>query len=294
MRIKPSFFVLGLLCATQINFALPQVGDADDILSSTAQSSNDSSSYLSSTGPVATPDLSSNTSQKNNSINDDLLTKLNALEDEVQTLQGRVDELQHALKQSQTEQAQQFLILNKKLAEAPPAPKVAVAATTLTTQTKTTSAVSAKTTTAVVSKAASSSPKAVAAPPPEPPLSADAQEKATYDAAYSLVTAKAYTDAIEAFTSYLSIYPQGKFSANANYWLGELNASQQAYPEAMKYLQVVVDKYPESNKVPDALLKLGIINKRLGNDEKAQTWFNQLLKQYPTSNSAKSAKEYMN
>ena len=286
MKIKPSFLlVLSTLCAAHLcfiqgAFALPQVVDAGDDLSS---GNNSSSGYLSST-PVQPPEVTPPVAQKsagiNTGINDDLLTKISTLEQEVQTLQGRVDELQHQLKQSQTEQALLIAQLSKKISETPAPVAVApVVAKTVASKAPPVAKAPAAVV-PVVAKAAS-------------PTTPEAQEKATYDAAYSLVTAKAYADAIEAFTGYLSIYPEGKYAAQANYWLGELNASQQLYPAAIKYLEIVVNQYPKSSKVPDAMLKLGIINKRLGNDAKAQTWFARVMKEYPQSSSAQSAKEYI-
>lgn len=274
MRIKPRIVGVMALCAAQLAlmqaaFALPQVEDAGDSLASESNNSG----YLSS-APVAAPEVPQNIAQKDTSLSDDLLTKINTMEQELQSLQGHVDELEHALKQSQTESAQQFLILNKKLAEVP-APK-SVAAVPV----KATVAPAVATPVAVVAKTA-------------PAATPEAQEKATYDAAYSLVSAKAYADAIEAFKGYLTIYPDGKYAPQANYWLGELNASQQLYPAAIKYLEIVVNQYPKSSKAPDAMLKLGIINKRLGDDPKAQKWFARVMKEYPQSTSAQSAKEYI-
>jgi tol-pal system protein YbgF len=263
MKSKLSLLALMTVCVTQVGFALPQVADAEE--------SSSSAGYLASAGPIATPEVSTNTTPQNPNINDDLLTRFHALEQNVQTLQGQVDELQHALKQSQTEAAQQFLILNKKLVATPTPAPVKAAATPV-----------------AASIIPTKMPIAAVAP-----LTSDAQEKATYDAAYGLVSAKAYADAIEAFTSYLTIYPDGKYASNANYWLGELNANQQAYPAALQYLQMVVDKYPQSTKAPDALLKIGIVNKRLGNDAKSQAAFKQLIQKYPQSSAVKSAKEYI-
>lgn len=277
MRIKSSFSALILICGVQFGFALPQVEDAGDSLPASSPSQNSSSNgYLASTGPIAsTVGASTNTLPKA-TINDELLTRLRALEQQVQELQGRVDELQHALKQHQSEQAQEFLILNKKLAELPKSSTATVQASAPVKNTSTTVVAAPK-------KSADSSV----------PLAPDAQEKATYDAAYGLVSAKAYSDAIEAFEGYLSIYPSGKYTANAYYWLAELQANQQAYPSALKNLQIIVDNYPQSPKAADALLKLGMINQRMGDAAKAKQWFERLVKEYPDSKSARSAKQYI-
>lgn len=272
MKIKLVTLILSTFCAAQGVFALPQVEDAGDVL----PSGNNSSGYLSST-PVQAPEITPPATQNasaNDNINDDVLAKIRALEDEVQSLKGQVDELQHSLQQSQKEQAVLLDALSKKVSAmsvpAPVAPPVA----------KAPPVASVPAPVPVVAKAAT-------------PTTPEAQEKATYDAAYSLVSARAYSDAIDAYTGYLNIYSDGKYAPQANYWLGELNASQQAYPEAIKYLEVVVKQYPKSSKAPDAMLKLGIINKRLGNDAKAQSWFARVTKEYPESTAAQSAKEYI-
>lgn len=281
MRIKSIVIAVLALGAAQFTFALPPASDAGDALQPPVVQASNSAGYLSST-PVVAPEVTQSVAPKSSSINDDLLTKMNAMEQEVQTLQGRVDELQHELKRSTEENALVIAELRKKISEtpAPVAPAVSKTAVSSVPAAKTSSA-------AVVAVPISAKAAPVAATTPE------AQEKATYDAAYSLVSAKAYPDAIEAFTGYLTIYPDGKYVPQANYWLGELNASQQLYPTAIQYLEVVVKQYPKSTKAPDAMLKLGIINKRLGNDAKAQTWFARLMKEYPQSPSAQSAKEYL-
>lgn len=288
--------VLILCCLSQVSlcFALPQVEDAGEILPSSDQGTANSG-YLSSSGPITSPEVTQTLSKKESNINDDLLARLRSLEEQVQQLQGHVDELEHSLKQSQSESAQQFLMLNDKLGK-------------LTTLSKSSSQTQTQTLTAPSKKEekidlSSSSVKSDAplASPSQPlvkekaqtEVSVDAQEKATYDAAYGLVSAKAYPDAIEAFEGYLMIYPHGKYVANANYWLGELNANQESYTKALKFLKIVVDQYPDSPKASDALLKLGVINKRLGNDEKAKQYFNQVIKDYPQSVAAKAAHDYL-
>lgn len=286
MQIKS--FALAIIvscCAAQPGliqgaFALPHVEDIGEALPSSQTTSTTNNALNTLTTSPVVPDQ--NTAPKATSINEDLLEKIHALEQTIPEMQGKIDELQHELKRTQEEDAKQFIVLNQKLADmtaakATPAPVSAP--------------VVAKTVTPVLAPVQATDKSAVVVT--KTANSADDQEKKTYDAAYSLITAKAYTDAIEAFTEYLSIFPEGKYAANANYWLGELNANQQKYPDAIKYLEVVVDHYPQSSKASDAMLKLGIINKLLGNDDKAQSWFNKLVQKYPQSKSAQSAKQYI-
>ena len=199
------------------------------------------------------------------------------LEQEIQLLRGTVDELEHKLKILQVQQKQGAQELNKNV-QAVKGSSVASAED------------SAEDNIALEAEAEPSSNAVVV----NPNLTAEEQEKNTYDAAFSLVRAHAYDDAISAFQGYQKIFGgQGKYAANSYYWLGELYAHQQQYDKAQAALLTVVNNYPASNKAADGMLKLGIIEQRQGNQEKANAWLEKVIKNYPDSSSAKLAKNYL-
>ena len=75
-----------------------------------------------------------------------------------------------------------------------------------------------------------------------------------YRGAYSLVRGQQFDQAVDAFNQFLSRYPDGKYAANAHYWLGELylvidppdlEASRQSF-------SLLLDRYPDNPKAPDA------------------------------------------
>lgn len=143
--------------------------------------------------------------------------------------------------------------------------------------------------------AGTSSSQAPAAPlAVNPNLTPKEQEKRTYDAAFSLVQAHAYDDAIAAFQGYQKIFgDNGRYAANSYYWLGELYAHQQKYDQAKAALLKIVNNYPDSNKTADAMLKLGIIEQKQGDQEKANEWLIKVVKGYPNTSTARLAKNYL-
>lgn len=275
-----------ILCgAAQIGFALPPTSDIGEPLSNTANNTL-TTTPVTQNQPLELPSQPMITSGTA-SLSADILDKMTSLENQVAQLQNQVDVLQHDLQKTQDQLSKTQEQLDKKIAQmvavpVAPAPVVAKAITP------------AKATNTTTSITTSSTPTATKTTSPATPVTPEAQEKNTYEAAYSLISAHAYDDASEALSAYLKIYGKdGRYAANASYWLCELNANEQKYPEAVTCFEALIAQYPQSNKVPDALLKLGMVNKRMGDDAKAQSWFNQLIKQYPQSASAQAAKEYV-
>lgn len=115
------------------------------------------------------------------------------------------------------------------------------------------------------------------------------EAKRAYDAALSMVKAKQYDKALEAFSGFLVRYPDHPNADNALYWRGECFYGKGDYARAAEQFEGVIARFPYGNKVPDALLKLGLCQKRLGADAKAHQTFSQLQTQYPKSDAARQA-----
>lgn len=248
------------LLAPQLCVALPTVVDANNAW--TADQAQQQATF------AVSPNQSLDTAQRlviveqslNNINQMDLPGQIQRLQQDVQQLQGQVDELQRQL----------------TIKQAAP------------------TAVSAPVVTQKPSPVVPSVPTAATSAAVNPDLSPQDQAQRTYDAAFSLVRAGSYADAINAFNSFLQIYgDDNDYSVNAYYWLGELHAYQHEYSQANDALNRVVTQYPKSNKVPDAMLKLGIVNQKLGDQTKANEWFTQLIAHYPDSNAARMAKSYL-
>lgn len=202
------------------------------------------------------------------SLTDDLLKKINALEQQVQELQGQVEVLKHDWRQRQS---------------TPPAAQTPARTITPLTPSMPVTAVTPALPLPIATQVTRT---AIITP--------EVQEKNTYEGAYRFISAHAYADAREALSEYLKIYGKtGQYAAHAQYWLCELMANEPNYTEALTCFSTWMTNYPQASKMPDVLLKLGIINQRLGNDAAAQLWFTRLQHDFPQSTSAQAVQEYV-
>lgn len=118
-----------------------------------------------------------------------------------------------------------------------------------------------------------------------------------YRGAYSLVRGQQFDKAVDAFQQFLRNYPDGKYAANAHYWLGELylvidppdlEASRQAFT-------LLLNQYPDNPKAPDAMYKLGKVQFLKGNREKSKEYLERVISKYGNTNSSavKLARDFL-
>ncbi len=119
----------------------------------------------------------------------------------------------------------------------------------------------------------------MASPPHAHPL--DPEAKRAYDAAYSLVSARRFEEALDALAAFLVKWPDHPYANNAMYWRGECYFARADYQRAAEQFDGVLRRYPAGNKAPDALLKLGMSQQKLGNATKAKESFERLVQQFP-------------
>jgi len=122
-------------------------------------------------------------------------------------------------------------------------------------------------------------------------------DKDPYQFAYQLVQTKRYPEAIVAFQSYITRFPDGVDAANAHYWLGELymvewqsdKARVASLDSAIQSFLNVTSHFPDHQKASDSLLKLGIIEVEKHNFKAAKQYFTDLKTRYPSSTAARIA-----
>lgn len=117
-----------------------------------------------------------------------------------------------------------------------------------------------------------------------------ADEQISYLAAYDLVKSKRYDDAIKAMQNFIVLYPQGGYTANAQYWLGELYMTKNQYDQAIEHFEMVTEKFPTSSKAADSLLKVGFALAASGKNDEARLKLQQVVKNYPDTQTATKAK----
>jgi tol-pal system protein YbgF len=129
------------------------------------------------------------------------------------------------------------------------------------------------------------------------PIQELAGESDAYRSAYSLVRSQEFKGAVDAFTLFLQYFPQGKYAANAHYWLGELYLVIQP-PElesSRRQFTLLLQQYPENGKIPDALYKLGKVYFDKGNREKGREYFDRVIREFGDTNSSavKLARDFL-
>ena len=192
-----------------------------------------------------------------------LFYQIQQLQQEVMRLNGKVEEQAHELRVLKDQSLQRYMDLDKRLSGGA----------------------------AVTSPAAgsgSSAAPAPAAPSSGSKASGQPGEAEAYRAAFALVNGQQFDSAVKAFQQFLRDYPDGKYAANAHYWLGELylvveprdlEASRQSFT-------LLLSQYPDTNKAPDAMYKLGKVYFDKGNREKAREYMDRVVNEYGSSNSS--------
>lgn len=112
------------------------------------------------------------------------------------------------------------------------------------------------------------------------------EPKDQYIHAFGLLQAKRFAEAEQAFTAFLELHPEHELAGNAQYWLGESHYVRQDYEAAASAFLTGYQKYRTSTKAPDNLLKLGITLVVLDQKQDACAVFNELTDRYPTAASS--------
>ena len=93
------------------------------------------------------------------------------------------------------------------------------------------------------------------------------------------------------FQELIAQYPKSEHADNAQFWIGEIYYREKWYEKAILEYQKVIEKYPDGNKVPASLLKQGFAFSNLGDKSNSRLILEELIKKYPKSNEAKIAKD---
>ncbi|HEY0685039.1 MAG TPA: tol-pal system protein YbgF [Steroidobacter sp.] len=189
----------------------------------------------------------------------ELSQRIETAQNEARMLRGQLDEVQHALNQSQTQQREMYADVDRRLSALEGNPGAA----------------------------ASNGVPPASGGLPIP----SGDDRANYQAAFDLLKDAKYPEAINAFKQYLTTFPNGPLADNAQYWLGEAHYVTKQYPDALRDFRTVVEKYPESRKIPDALLKIGYCNYELKNWGEARSALSQVVQRFGDTTAARLASQ---
>lgn len=235
-----SLIAAGLLFAAQVSEAQVRV------VESTTQSQG--------SGLVSQPVLDS-------AIENDVYSQIRALQDEISTLRGMLEEQSYELKQLKQLQIDSYMDIDRRLSGVS---GNSPAVTSTQTPTTSSSAPSEPVSQSVSSNLTTSTSAAV------PAAVNSADESELYSVAYDLLQQRQFEQAAIAFKAHLTNFPSGKYASNSYYWLGKISMQQRDYEDAKNWFSDLIATFPNSQKVPDAQLDLGRVYFFLGDKAKSQ------------------------
>ena len=200
-----------------------------------------------------------------------LFYEMQLLQNEVMKLRGELEQLGHRLDEVARRQSAQYLDMDRRLQGLGAAPLTSLPADTSA------ESVDTGTTDSVATS-----------PVPAKP----ATEEDAYRQAFALIEERKFEQAVGAYDQFLIDYPNGEFTPNAFYWLGELHLRLEDLEKSRQSFVQVLTLFPENRKVPDALYKLGVVYDRLGDHETAGRHLQQLIADHPGTTATQLAIEY--
>lgn len=201
-----------------------------------------------------------------------LLDQIDQLQQEVQLLRGKVEELGHNFDRMQNSQRDRYIDLDRRITE-------------LSSQAIGVASSSAGTVASAKSDGAATKKLDVQ----------DMDERKLYNTAQDFVQNRQFDQAIRAFNKLLEQYPNSQYIPNGHYWLGEVYMAlpQPRLQEAKAHFLTILESYPDHPKVPATLYKLGKASDLMGDKQQAIKYLKKVVEQYPSSSSAGLARQYI-
>lgn len=238
-------------------------------------------------GPALAKDDQERDTGSNMSSNAKLLDKILSLQQEIQELRGQLEVQAHDLKLLQQQQVSFYKDLDSRLSSGSSIKPI---------QSKPTLELGAdpgSKSHLITGNPVNTVSKPVQPVVTRPVLAASkinpADEQISYMAAYELVKNKRYDDALNAMNIFVQKYPKGGYTANAEYWLGELYLVKKDYENAILHFDVVLHQFPSSSKTAACLLKSGYAYTAKGNQNEAKKRFQEVISNYPDTPTAQLA-----
>jgi tol-pal system protein YbgF len=237
------------------------------------------------------------TSSRVNEVQADLTARVNEAEQEVNRLQGTLEETEYELQQVQSRLDRLMAVLYEEFnltmpsdmggRAGPQGPSVTIG--TPGTQ-------------------MDEPAPGLAEPPPlpertQPPADAQTQPAASeqppatpttpvdfYRQAQQSFLDENFEQALAQYGQFVQRYPNSDFTADAQYWLAESHRRLENYPEAIGEYRKLREQYPTSPKVPFALYNQAVCHLRLRQSAQAIELLQTLVDDYPMTSATEMAK----
>ena len=101
-----------------------------------------------------------------------------------------------------------------------------------------------------------------------------------------LIENSRYSEAAENLRLLILSFPQGEYTNEAYFYLGDIYFQQQMYQDSIETFNSLLNNFPENNKTPESIFKLGLNFLRLEDELAAISNFNNVIQNYPESSAA--------
>ncbi len=184
-----------------------------------------------------------------------LFQRIQVLEREYISLQGRIEELEHLYQEERHTNRRRFLDMDRRLREqmgSQLAPEDILTEADLNT------------------------------------------EIGLYRRAMAFVDAEDYQEALALFQQLVDLYPNGQKVPDAMYWLAEIyrNIEPINLEKSRQFFVQMVTLYSDHARIPEALAKLGMIYHSLGNETRALEYLDRVIAEFPDHDAARLAETY--
>lgn len=221
----------------------------------------------------------------------DMLTRIDTLQNEVETLRGALQVQSHQLDELKQRQRDLYMDIDRRLTRlerngtggtsSAPASSIPPAAGTG-------AGGSANGNGGTNSATATTATSSNASPAVESP-----GEQQAYQKAFDTLRNLHYNQAVIAFRTFIAKYPNGRYAHIAQYWIAEAEYAQRKFTQAIQDYQKLIDNYPNSPKLAEAMLKIGYSQYELNDNKDAITILDELIKSYPGTTEAGQAQNLL-
>src|ERR1043165_2965983 len=215
-----------------------------------------------------------------------LLVQVDDLQQQLQSLQGKIDSQQHAIKVLDEQVRNQYLALEKRLV---PRNNPSAIYSGKPLRVSSPSANSTLVPRPLVDLSSSKNPISKDRKSMIPNAAPTAAGERAYQVAFQLLKTKQYNEAIEAFETFNKKFPNDLNVANADYFLGQLYLLQGQADPAINFFKRFISHYNQDARVPDAMLQCGLAYFDKGDKPMAMELFEKIIQQYPDSKAAQAA-----
>ncbi|MFL2779744.1 MAG: tetratricopeptide repeat protein [Gammaproteobacteria bacterium] len=112
------------------------------------------------------------------------------------------------------------------------------------------------------------------------------EEFSLWSNSLKLIENSRYSEAAENLRLLIISFPQGEYSVEAYFYLGDIYFQQQMYQDSIETFNSLLNNFPENKRTPESFFKLGLNFLQLEDETSARSNFNKVIQNYPESSAA--------